>query len=268
MSYSKEISEMVFSFSRCHMFEECKYEWYLNYLLKDENGKRIYESEQNFYGAYGNFCHELLQKILNKEITIEEAVEIYQNDFDNEIQCFDVSDSIRDKYFYLGLDYFGTLDFEWLDDYEILGIEELCKFKVGEYNFIGYIDLLIREKATGKIIVVDHKSSEYPLGKRGKVLKKNEEKYESYKKQLYVYSKPVFEKYGVYPSEIWWNYFKDQKWLKLPFIKEEYDASLKWAEDVIGEMKKEEDFIPKLDFFYCQNLCNFRNSCDYKIMGE
>ena len=75
--YEKEIDAMTFSFSRCHSFEGCKYEWYLNYILVDEHHRPLYESEQNFYAAFGKFCHELLEKIFKKEMTVEQAAQRY-----------------------------------------------------------------------------------------------------------------------------------------------------------------------------------------------
>jgi hypothetical protein len=259
-SYKNELNAMRWSFSRCHSFEGCKYEWYLYYLEGND-------SEQNFYAAFGKFCHDILEKILKQEMLIKDSAQYYIDNFDKKIESYGVQDSTRDKYFYLGLNYFETLNFDWLKDYEILGVEKKCLFDIDGKKFVGYIDLLIRHKETKKIIVVDHKSSEYPIGKKGNVLKKKINDYESYKKQLYLYSQPVIEEYGVEPSEIWWNYFKEQQWLKLPFIKDEYEASKKWATELISNIYSEENFLPNLDYFYCNNLCGFRNSCDYKLMG-
>ena len=41
-----------------------------------------------------------------------------------------------------------------------------------------------------------------------------------------------------------------------------------WGSDLVGEIHKEENFCPHIDYFYCENLCGFRNSCDYKTMGS
>lgn len=259
--YTNELNAMRWSFSRCHGFEGCKYEWYLYYLEGKDN-------EQNFYAAFGKFCHKILEKVLKREITIESSSQYYIDNFDKKVGSYGVHDSTREKYFYLGLSYFETLNFDWLEDYEILGVEKECTFEIDGKNFIGYIDLLIRHKKNKAIIVIDHKSSEYPIGKKGNVLKKKINDYESYKKQLYLYCQAVIDEYGIAPTEIWWNYFKEQKWLKLPFIKEEYEISRKWATELISEVYKEENFLPNLDYFYCNNLCGFRNSCDYKLMGS
>ena len=116
--------------------------------------------------------------------------------------------------------------------------------------------------------MIDHKSGEYPLGKKGGVLKRKQADYDAYKKQLYLYCKQVYNDYGVYPKKIVWNYFRDSKWLELPFVYEEYIDTEQWVSDLVGEIHKEENFCPHIDYFYCENLCGFRNSCDYKTMGS
>lgn len=266
--YSPEINKMVFSFSRCHSFENCKYEWYLNYLLRDEDGNRIYENEQNFYAAFGKFCHEILESILKGEMTEQDGFEYYKEHFEEVTSEFDASDSTLDKYYFFGFDYFSQLSFSWLQEYDILGIEKECRFDINGIQFLGYIDLLIRHKETGDIIVIDHKSGEYPIGKKGQVLKRKIEDYEAYKKQMYLYSKQVYKEYGVYPKKIVWNYFRDSQWLDLPFDYQEYIATQEWVKNIVSTIHKEEDFAPKLDYFYCANICGFRNSCEYKTMGD
>jgi len=258
--YTKELNAMTWSFSRCHSYENCNYAFYLKYIEKESD-------EQNFYAAFGKFCHEILEKIFKKEITLNEAIDYYNEKFYEEVNDYGTAESTVEKNFYLGLDYFENLDLGWLDDYEILGIEKKCLFTINKIKFIGFIDLLVQHKETKEIIVIDHKSSEYPIGKKGKVLKKKQDDYDNYKKQLYLYCEQVYKEYGVYPSHICWNYFKDQKWLKLPFIKEEYEEAKKWAVELIGEIHNDENFLPNLSYFYCNNLCGFRNVCDYKLMG-
>lgn len=264
--YSPEINKMIFSFSRCHTFENCKYEWYLNYLLTDSEGRKIYENEQNFYAAFGKYCHEILEKILTGEMTEAEGFEYYKKNFEEYMCEFIVPDSTLDKYYFFGFDYFENLSFDWLKDFEILGIEKECRFEIDGIKFVGFIDLLLKKKDTGEIIVIDHKSGEYPLGKKGNVLKRKKDDYEAYKKQLYLYCRQVYAEYGVYPKWIVWNYFRDSKWLYLPFIYEEYLETGQWVKELVAEIHEEENFAPNMDYFYCENLCGFRNSCDYRMM--
>lgn len=267
-NYSSEINNMIFSFSRCHSFENCKYEWYLKYLLKDEEGNSIYENEQNFYAKFGEFSHEILEKILKNEMNEKEGFEYYKKNFKKNTSGFDITDPTIDKYYSFGFDYFENLSFDWLKNYKILGIEKECRFEVNGIKFIGYIDLLIENKFNKEIIVIDHKSSEYPLGKKGGILKRKQSDYDAYKKQLYLYSQQVYNDYGIYPKKFAWNYFRNSKWLILPFKYEEYEDTKQWVLRLIKEIHNEENFPPHIDFFYCKNLCGFRNSCDYKMMEK
>ena len=269
-AYNEEINNMTFSFSRCHSFEGCKYEWYLNYLLVDEDHKPIYEHQQNFYAAFGKLCHEILEQILTKNIPEEEGLITYENGFVeiSEDFSYEIAEPTMDRYYQYGHDYFEDMSFDWLKDYEILGVEKKCQFEIDGIKFVGYIDLLIRSKETGKIIVIDHKSAQYPIGKRGKVLKNKEEDYEAYKRQLYLYSKQVYEEYGEYPAYLVWNYFRDKKWLHIPFDKKEYDDSLLWAKNIVKNIKDEENFSPCINHFYCTYLCGFRDSCEYKELED
>lgn len=122
------------------------------------------------------------------------------------------------------------------------------RFEINGYKFTGYIDLLLREKDTGKIVLIDHKSSKYPYGKKGKLLKSEKDKFQQYKRQLYLYSIQVFNEYGVFPDRIGWNYFGDRKWDFLDFNKEDYEEAKKWAIDTLEEVRNTSEFPPDCRF--------------------
>lgn len=166
-------------------------------------------------------------------------------------------------------DYFASLDIDWLKDYEILGVEKEVKFKLDEYDFIGYIDLLLRDRRDNKIIIIDHKSSEYPFKQNGEVKKNSLQGFELYKKQMYLYCHAVYQMYGEFPKEITWNHFKDDgKFATIQFSKDDYDKTIKWFMDTLKIIESENEYEPTQDYFYCHNLCNFRSSCEYKNMQE
>ena len=244
--YAKKVDEMCWSYSRLTSYERCKYEFYLNYIINDDSQ---YLSESNFYAEVGIFVHEILAKIFNGELTPDEASQYFVDNFDSNV-FYKAKQSTMDKNFELCANYFASVDFGWLNDYEILGVELETKFKIDKYDFIGFIDLLLRDKRDGKIVIVDNKSSEYPFKQNGDVKAKSKHSFETYKKQMYLYSYAVKDMYGEFPKEITWNHFKDNKIAAIPF-------------DTIHSIEKENDFDATLDFFYCTNLCNFRNSCEY-----
>lgn len=249
------LDNMTFSYSNLSCFCNCKHEWKLKYIDCEEQN-------ENVYGQFGSFCHKILEMYENNELKKNELAKYYEEYFDENIteDILFSTTTAKNKLYGLGKRYFQRCDLP-LKDHKILGIEFECLFRIGEHNFIGYIDLLLLDKQ-GNIIILDHKSSEFPYSKSGKVKKSLVEKHLMYKRQLYLYSKAVYEKFGVYPTKLVWNYFKEHQWDSIDFSMQEYQDTLKWAENTIEAMYEEQDFEPKDEFFYCRNLCAFRNNCD------
>ena len=254
---------MIWSFSRVTSFDNCKYSFYLQYLLKNRD---LYPPESNYWAEVGSFVHKILEMIFNGELTIDDAPEYYLKNFDKEVVT-PAPEKIMANTYEACADYLAIVDFNWLKEYEILGVEKEIALNIKGYKFTGYIDLLIQNKNTKDIIVVDHKSSQYPLGKRGGILSNCKHKFDSYKKQMYLYSLGVYEEYGVYPKEIWWNHFKDGgQFMKIPFDESEYRAAIDWLIDSIHQIEDEAEYPAnnsESNYFYCKNLCNFRKSCEY-----
>ncbi len=257
--YKEDIDKMCWSYSRLTSFENCKYEFYLNYIINDNEE---YLSEGNFYAEVGSYVHEILAMIFNGELTPDEASQYYVDNFDNNV-FYKTSKSTMDKTFETCADYFANVDFGWLNDYEILGVEKKIKFKILGYKFIGYIDLLLRDKKDNKIVILDHKSSSYPFNLDGSLNYRAKTTFPKYKKQMYLYAKAIVDMYNEYPKEFIWNHFKDKKMAKIPFEEKEYLAALDWLIDTIHIIENEKDYNATLNYFYCTNLCSFRNSCEY-----
>lgn len=257
--YNFLIDNMTWSFSRLNSFCICKYEWYLQYIEEAVG-------TNNFYAEFGKYCHKILEKYAKGELGLFDLVEYFTEHYDEEVKeaVYHKTVDIRESYKEKGIEYFENIDLE-LDKYEILGIEKRCDFEIDGQRFTGFIDLLLKDKSNGDIIVLDHKSSEYPYGKRGKVLKSEAKKYLSYKRQLYLYAMQVYKEYGEYPKKLVWNYFKNRKWDVIDFDMAEFEEAKNWAMETLKEIRAEEDFPPTVDFYYCHNLCKYRNSyCEYK----
>ena len=145
------------SYSRCTSFGQCKYEYYLNYIINDDEQ---YLSEGNYYAEVGSYIHKILEMIFNGELKQEEALQYYLDHYKDNVFYKVKKQSTMDKTYALLADYFANLDLSWIDNYEILGVEKKMKFSLDGYDFIGYIDLLLRDKRDGRIVVLDHKSTE------------------------------------------------------------------------------------------------------------
>ena len=259
-SYKSQINKMVWSYSRLTAFHHCKYEFYLQYIIANDDE---YLSESNYYAEVGIYVHDILAQIFDKKLSVEDAPQYYVDNFDDNV-LYKTRKSIMDNTFEKCANYFAECEFEWLKNYEILGVEKHINFKVDKYNFTGFIDLLLRDKKDGKIVIFDHKSGEYPFKKNGEVKVKLKDSFEDYSRQMYLYAHAVNSVYGEFPKEMTWNYFKDKGQLAtIQFKKADYDKTLDWAVDTIHEIESEKNWTENQDFFYCHNLCNFRSSCEY-----
>ena len=154
---------------------------------------------------------------------------------------------------------------EPLDDrYEIIGVEKRLSFPLSIYKFIGIIDLILKDKKTGEIIIVDHKSSKHFLKKDGTPLKATLEEFNAYKKQMYLYCKAVENCMDLQVNKIVWHHFKDGGVLTvIPFDPAEYNNTVKWAENIIQDIKTDETFEAKQSYYRCKELCPFRETCEY-----
>lgn len=266
MSYKEEIKKMTWSFSRVTAYDQCPYEWYLHYILKDEDE---YPEEQNYYAQVGGYVHKILAMIFEDRLKPDDAFDYYVDHFDEnvtETTFQNTMDSTFDKCadYLLDVDKLNSLK----NDFEIIGVEKKVEFTLNGRKFIGFIDLLVKSKCTGGYIVIDHKSSEYPFTKSGGV-KASAKSYEKYKKQLYLYAHWVHEKYGEFPELLMWNHFKDGgQWAVIRFDQNEYEESIKWFCDQIDVIEADDEFEAKKDYFYCNNLCAYRNVCEYKDLEE
>ena len=250
--------DYIWSYSRLSTYEQCPYQWYLNYI-ENRNG------ETNWYAQNGSAVHETLEKVANKEIEIEDAGEYY---LDLTQYCSEyIKESTREKTENQCLDFFAEYDYELFNDYDIIGAEEHITFSVGDYKFHGYIDLHLCDKE-GNHIVVDYKSASGTLKKNGEPKKQSEDTWRGYKKQALLYSIGIKQKYGVYPKTLRWLLFRDKQVVCKEFNIKECEEVKSWVLELIKRIESDEEFLPQKSYIMCNQLCNFRNSCEYRFDEE
>lgn len=250
--------DYTWSYSRLSSYEQCPYQWYLKYI---ENR----DGDTNWYAQNGSAVHETLEKVANGEIAIEDAGSYYLDltEYFSEY----IRESTREKTENQCLDFFAEYDFDLFNDYEIVGVEEEVNFSVGEYKFHGFIDLHLRDK-DGNHIVVDYKSSSGTLKKNGEPKKQSEDTWNGYKKQALIYAEGIKQKYGEYPKSLLWLLFRDQQTFCIAFNVDDCKSAQDWAVETIHKIESDEEFLPQKSFIMCNQLCDFRRSCEYKDEEE
>lgn len=260
--YSFIIDQMIWSFSRLNSFYNCKKEWKMHYIDCEE-------SRDNAFSQFGTLVHVGNEKYEKGELSLFDVVDWYKEHFDEYVTerfPYNAYKDLRESYYQAGLSYFENIDL-MLEKYDILGIEKRVEFKIGKVPFIGYIDLLLRDKETKEITILDHKSASLKLLKSGKISKTDEAHFLEFKRQLYLYSKAVKEQYKRV-DYLQWNMFRDQRQIVIPWNKDEYEEAIKWAKDTLKAIKTEAEWEEKYDRFYCDYMCGMRDHCELSYHKE
>lgn len=244
-NYSYLISLMTWSYSRLRAYEDCGYGFFLNYIEEEEEIK-------HFYAEYGSLIHRILERFYSGAITKEQALSIFMTGFVLDLPN-EVKPSIAENYYQQGKEYLSSLA---MPKEKIVGVEERLNFKVGDYPFVGFVDLLLEDDG---LIIQDHKSR---ILRRG--TKKQNEEFNSFTKQLYLYSAGIEQRYGQLPKKLRFNCFRNGTLLEEVFDKNKYEETIQWALDTIKKIEQESMWKPSLEWFKCRYICGFSDSCEYK----
>lgn len=251
------VDTMTWSFSRLESFYQCPLAWRRTYIDCEPKCS-------NAFAEYGSCCHKILEEYEKGELSIFDLSDEYDRRFADEV----VTDfppnkyaDLRESYYLKGQKYFEEIDLP-IDEIEILGVEEKVNFELGGKPFVGFIDLRYRDK-NGNIIFMDHKSANIGITKTGKISKSSAEKMKKYKYQQYLYTIPFVES-GQKVDYLEWNFFNNQKIYRIPWSEKEYNEARKWALDTIELIENKSDWDPNTDWYFCNNLCDYRLYCPYK----
>lgn len=250
--YKPLMDSMRWSYSRITSYENCPYSWYLKYLYGEEE-------QSNFYSSYGSFVHKLLERFFKGKISQKSLATEFLSAFHLNVSGRKPGTDIVSRHIESGYNYFREFNgFK----YDMASVEERLSFDVDGVEFVGVIDYLGRDD-DGGLVIVDHKSRD--LKKRSKRSKptKSDEELSRYLRQLYLYSIGVHKKYGEYPTKLCFNCFKSGVFIEEPFSIDTMSEVKEWALSLVSFISKQEDFQPNLDWFYCTNLCGFRDICCY-----
>ena len=211
------------------------------------------EQEQNAYAEYGTHCHSILERWAKGELMSFELADVYTAEYDQAVKHYfpPFPTGLAGKYYDEGLAYFRNFD-GFGDRYEILAVEERFEIAIRGNIFVGIADMILRDKASGEIIVIDHKSKS--MQSLMKDLKAN-------KRQLYLYAAYVKEKYGVFPTLLRFNMFRYGKWVDEPFSMEAYEEMLDWTEETIRNIRAERDWAVSSSGYFCKFICSVRDHC-------
>lgn len=255
--YKDRLDEIAFSFSSLSQFAECPYAFALN---KIENEK----GDGNAHAEIGSYGHKIIERLLKKEVTKQDALIECVNEFENNV-TYEISEAAYDRKYSALCSYIEDFDESIFDKYEILGVEKMLYWTIDNHRMVGVIDLILKDKKTEKIYLIDHKSAGHFFKKNGEPLKNMKDSYELYRKQMYLYADAMYQRLGYYPDYISWNHFLDGgKRSTIPFNKKDCEDAVKWASDIINQIYEAEEFPANYNYMKCEMFCNFRDTCMWK----
>ena len=260
MGYKEQLKNMTWSFSRLHAYEQCPYSFYLKYI----EGR---EEEMNLYAENGNIIHKIFQDIFTENMQVKQCVSHYVEMYNRIISS--TNESSMEKTFDKCVGCLKALKSLDKNRYEIVGVEMKLEFYLCEYKFIGYADLVVRNKKTGEIILIDHKQAPHFLKKDGTPLKNQLENFLAYKNQMYLYCIGLWKQFNLCVDKIVWHHFKDDGQLTIiPYNHNECESTKQWAIELIHTIEEDDVFENIESYIMCSSLCGFRNDCEYKTDYE
>lgn len=261
--YQAQLDKMVWSFSRLNAYHLCPYGWKLHYIDHvDQVGSG--------FADWGSLCHSIFEdyekgKLLEFEL-LDAYEERYPQYMHNDFPPIRGT-PLADRYYERGRELFASFS-SFPENWETLGVELKVEFEIEGKKFLGYIDLLVRDKTDGKLIVIDHKS---------KSAFRAPEEQAHYAIQLYLYAYWVYLHYGEHPKELIFDMFRAGTTVTIPFSQEDQDAAIQWFLDTIRQIYEDEDFWDcialeyevknkplsefKKNSFWCNTLCSSRHFC-------
>lgn len=243
-------SNFRWSFSKLSAFETCPYSFLLQYLQDPP-----LPQDNNAFAEFGTLCHELLEQYAKGELAAKDLCAEYEKRYSSSVVHSFPPTRGGDyglKTYQQGIDYFSSFT-GFGDQYEIVSTEDKFTLDIAGNQFVGISDLILREKDTGKMIVIDHKT-------KSESSMKNE--IATYRKQLYIYAEHVHQKYGRYPDELRFNMIKPRTWIIEPFSIEKHNETLQWVEEMIDMISIETEYLEQPNYYFCRYICSMLQHCD------
>ena len=258
-SYDFITDNITFSYSSSSTFDTCAYSFKLSYI--DSMPRK-----NNFYAEYGTLVHECMEKYFKNELEAFELSDYYKENFNLVVKTDPppYPAGMTEKYRQQGQDFF---DFFYFDksDYDTLVVEAKLFLDINGIRFIAKPDLVLHNKTSGQNILVDYKTSmPYKKDKKTGELKADLAKINGYYKQMYTYVYALRDQMGINIDKITLWFPRADKTHSVLCTKEDEESAIDWITNTVDKIKNEENFpYNNTNNYFCSNLCNVRDFCEY-----
>ena len=260
--YDFIIENIRFSYSSVNTFDTCAYSFKMTYIDKMPRAN-------NFFGEYGTFVHECMEKYFLDELEPFELSAYYRNNYNERVvtSAPPYPVGMADRYFNEGAEFFDSFSFD-KENYEIVQVEGTLDFAlpVTDGIFTGRPDLVMRNRETGKLGLFDFKTSRpFWNDKFSGALKTDKKKMEGYHTQMFVYTYGLRKQYGMNIDEITLWFTRPSRLVTIPWDSAKEKEAIDHIESVIKRIKNENEFpYNNKSKYFCDNLCSVRQFCEYR----
>lgn len=241
------LDDFTWSFSKLSAYAQCPRSFFLQYI------DRV-PQEGNAFSEYGTFCHALMEKWAKGELLAFELADAYSGGYNDAVKHYFPAfpPGIGLSYYKGGLRYFNTFE-GFGDDYEIIAAEERFDVLLQGIRMTGIIDLLLRSKSTGELVVMCHKSKSLKSMKNG---------FDVAVRQLYLYAAGVNLRYGQYPSLLRFNLFRSGRYMDELFCRNRFGDTAAWLTGAVGAIKADTVWKPNPSEYHCTQICSCFAYCE------
>lgn len=199
-------------------------------------------------------CHTLLEEWAKGLLLPFELADVYKSRYNEQVKHYFPSfpPGIGLAYYQSGLKYFNRFE-GFGGQHEIVAVEDRFNVLLDGYKIAGIIDLILRDKETGDLVVICHKS---------KSVRNMKKSFGFAVKQLYLYALGVEARYGKPPSLLRFNLFRDGKYIDEPFSKSAYEDTKQWMVGMISRIKADTEWIATPSDFHCMHACSCFPFCE------
>lgn len=232
-----------YSYSKLTRFEDCPLSYMRKYLNEEV-------PESHGITECGLFMHHILEEYERGNMTKEELVPYYQENFDKAVVStmrLQMSPTFsKDMY---GLYYKDCLNylenFTGIEDCnKIIDVEREFHLPYNDYSITGKIDLVFNNNE-GQLVVLDHKSKKKFKSKKDQA---------HYARQLYLYAWACKSLYDQYPDVLVFNMLRGEP-IYIPFNADDMYKALNWFNEMVIQIRNAITFDAKVDTFYCNAFC-------------
>jgi len=253
----KEIlKNMTWSYSSVNTFETCPYSFKLTYLDREKRA-------ENIFSQVGNSVHSTFEEYFKGEVEIFEMDNRFLENYQKYVKLSPPRMLLKYNYEEKNIDliskYFRNMDLS-REDFEVLCIEDKIEYAQDGIKIVVKPDLIVRRLSDGKVTLYDYKTSSY---------KKDSHSGYAYQCSLYAC---LYEKVkGVHIDEMNIIYVKEQTKRRGEQPKFGRIIPMVYDEKVLGKfyygvsgILAEREWNPKLEQFFCNEICSMRKICGYK----